>query len=305
MSYDPEPEIRDYLERLSTAARDLPQARRDELLGEIEQHIRQALAQTPCTNRDEIVALLEQVGDPAEIAAAAEDRDDPGPSVAPPRKPRRRSRIVALVALALVALAIGAAAWIQSYQPLAFGPEDVLAANSVNTFGEDGHGAWVGYSDGIGGANRPFFGVAIQNTGHFTVRVLGLGNYAPPLPLLRGWSARVLMARGRFVKESPRGPVAGPGRAPVRTVWERGRLRPFQPVDLEPGQMVMVVLRGVWHMDCVRAGAGSLTPPRDFPIKYSFLWKTTTAEIPIPGGLRIDPHNPHPRTDCHRRQVTG
>ena len=74
MSYDPEPEIKHYLERLSSATRDLPRARRRELLGEIELHIRMALARTPCANRDEMVALLEEVGDPAEIAAAATTR---------------------------------------------------------------------------------------------------------------------------------------------------------------------------------------------------------------------------------------
>ena len=50
MSYDPEPEIKYYLKRLSKAARDLPRARRRELLSEIEQHIRDALLETPVHN---------------------------------------------------------------------------------------------------------------------------------------------------------------------------------------------------------------------------------------------------------------
>jgi hypothetical protein len=304
VSYDPEPEINDYLERLSSAAHDLPQARRRELLSEIEQHIRQAVTQTPPTNRAEMVALLEQVGDPAEIAAAADDRADGSlqGSIASPRGRRPWRRIIALVALAVIVLAIGAAAWIQSYQPLSFAPADVLTANSVNTFGENGHGAWVGYSNGIGGPHRPFFGVTIENTGHFTVRVDGIGSYAPLLPVLRGWSSRLLMARGTFVQEPVRGPVAGGGRIPPHRVWKRGRLRPFQPVDLAPGQIVMIVLRGVWHMDCeANVSAATTTPPMSFPVKYSFLWKTTTTHIPLPGGLRIAPPNHHPRTNCHKR----
>ena len=71
MSYDPEPEIKDYLERLSRAAHGLPMTRRTELVSEIEQHIRQELSQSPCADRDEMLALLQQVGDPDEIAAAA------------------------------------------------------------------------------------------------------------------------------------------------------------------------------------------------------------------------------------------
>jgi hypothetical protein len=129
-----------------------------------------------------------------------------------------------------------------------------------------------------------------------------MGSYAPLLPLLRGWSSRLLMARGTFVQEPVRGPVVGGGRIPLHRVWKRGRLRPFQPVDLAPGQIVMIVLRGVWHMDCqTNVSARTITPPQSFPVKYSFLWKTTTTHIPLPGGLRIAPTNHHPRTDCHKR----
>jgi hypothetical protein len=313
VSYDPEPELEHYLERLSSAAHDLPKRRRGELLSEIEQHIREALARTPPADRDEMATLLEQVGDPAEIAAAADDQADAGLAggLAPRRARRPRKLIIALVALAVIGLAIGAASWIQSYQPLAFAPADVLTPNSVNTFGENGRGAWVGYSNGIGGPHRPFFGVTIQNTGHFTVRVDGIGTYAPLLPLLRGWSSRLLMARGAFVQEPVRDPAGKivrdvNGHSMHRRVWKRERLRPFQAVDLAPGQIVMIVLRGVWHMDCLRnVSVGSTTPPQSFPVRYSFLWKTTTTHIPLPGGLRIAPPNHHPGTDCRQRHVKG
>lgn len=76
MSYDPEPEIKRYLARLASAAYDLPKARRRELLNEIEQHIRETLAETACTSQAEMLTLLDQVGDPAEIAAAASDHPE-------------------------------------------------------------------------------------------------------------------------------------------------------------------------------------------------------------------------------------
>lgn len=81
MSYDPEPEIDRYLRRLSGAAHDLPKPKRRELLDEIEQHIRQALAESPCTTQAEILTLLDQVGDPTEIVAAG--AEEPEPSTRP------------------------------------------------------------------------------------------------------------------------------------------------------------------------------------------------------------------------------
>jgi hypothetical protein len=71
MSYDPEPEIKRYLKRLSKAAGDLPRARRRELLTEIEEHIREAVAETPVASEAQMRTLLDRLGDPAEIAAAA------------------------------------------------------------------------------------------------------------------------------------------------------------------------------------------------------------------------------------------
>lgn len=76
MSYDPEPEIERYLSRLSSAAHDLPRARRRELLNEIEQHIRQALAESPCGTQAEMLTLLDQVGDPTEIVDAGSDESE-------------------------------------------------------------------------------------------------------------------------------------------------------------------------------------------------------------------------------------
>lgn len=71
MTYNPEPEIQHYLERLSKAARGLPRARRRELVAEIEQHIRDTLIESPVDNEAEMLTLLDRVGDPDEIAVAA------------------------------------------------------------------------------------------------------------------------------------------------------------------------------------------------------------------------------------------
>ncbi len=71
MSYDPEPEIKHYLKRLTKATRDLPRRRRRELVSEIEQHIRETLIETPVANEAEMLTLLDRLGDPDEIADAA------------------------------------------------------------------------------------------------------------------------------------------------------------------------------------------------------------------------------------------
>lgn len=303
MSYDPEPEIEGYLGQLSAAAHDLPQGRRRELLSEIEQHIRQALAGTQCENRSEMLALLKHVGDPAEIAAAADDNADASierrPSVIASLRRRPRKLILTLVALTLIVLAVGFAVWTQTgaYQPLGFAPAYVLPAGAVNTVGENEHGALVGYNK----YGHPFFGVTIENTGQFTVRVLGNGRYGAALPVFRAWSARLLMARYTALNTRVRGPFGFQGHA-----WKREPLQPFQPVDLAPGEIVMLLWLGVWH-DCQDkfGPSGTTEPPSSLPIKYSFLWKTATASIPLPGGLTLAPQGHNPRTGCHHQPVAA
>lgn len=76
MTYDPEPEITQYLRRLSKATRDLPRARRRELLSELEEHIRETLIETPVNGEAEMLTLLDRLGDPEEIATAATGRPE-------------------------------------------------------------------------------------------------------------------------------------------------------------------------------------------------------------------------------------
>jgi len=290
VSYDPEPEINRYLDHLSRAAHDLPRTGRQELLSEIEQHIRHAVRQTPCANRDEMLSLLEQVGDPAEIAAAADDQTDtslerlPGPIASLRTSPRKL--IITLAALTMVGLAIGAAVWTQSYQPLALNLEDPLTA-----YGESAHGEVAGYKNG-----HPFLGFTIQNTGPFTVRVLGSATHNPALPVLRAWSTRLMMARARWVHQPLLNPsqdicIDPNGRV---LVWNQAKIRAFRPVDLAPGHTLILLWLGHRHKPGVKGSLEGASPPVSLPVKYSFLWKTATAQIPVPGS---EP-NPAPRTAC-------
>jgi hypothetical protein len=76
MTYNPEPEIKNYLKRLSKSASDLPRARRRELVSEIEQHIRETLSETPVESQAKMLTLLDRLGDPEEIAAVASGKPE-------------------------------------------------------------------------------------------------------------------------------------------------------------------------------------------------------------------------------------
>jgi len=64
--------IRDYLDDFRSLTRDLPKHRRDELLGEIEAHIAEALPPQP--SEVEIRGVLDRLGDPEQIAAEERER---------------------------------------------------------------------------------------------------------------------------------------------------------------------------------------------------------------------------------------
>ena len=61
----------DYLRRLRAAASGLPRARRDELVSEIEEHIDAALREGGADDEPAVRNVLERLGPPEEIAAAA------------------------------------------------------------------------------------------------------------------------------------------------------------------------------------------------------------------------------------------
>jgi uncharacterized membrane protein len=84
-----DPLVKDYLRRLEEASAHLPQDRRAELVGEIEEHVDAALAEAGAHDEATVRSVLERLGSPAEIAAAA----------GPERARRGRRETVALIVL--------------------------------------------------------------------------------------------------------------------------------------------------------------------------------------------------------------
>src|SRR3954453_5980733 len=66
-----DPLVDDYLRRLEAAVAGLPRARRAELVEEIEAHIASALRETGSADPAAVRNVLERLGPPEEIAAAA------------------------------------------------------------------------------------------------------------------------------------------------------------------------------------------------------------------------------------------
>jgi uncharacterized membrane protein len=63
-----------YLRELDEELRDLPAARRDELVDEIREHIDSALGEARNGDEADVRNVLERLGDPADIAAEARER---------------------------------------------------------------------------------------------------------------------------------------------------------------------------------------------------------------------------------------
>jgi hypothetical protein len=97
--------VHDYLERLSRAADRLPPERREELLAEIREHIDSAVAAGEAGSEAELRDLLDRLGDPEEIVAAAAE-DEPVSPGAPgqPARYRRPGIVLEIVAVALMTL---------------------------------------------------------------------------------------------------------------------------------------------------------------------------------------------------------
>ena len=80
MNVHTDPLVDDYLRRLDAAASTLPAYRREELVSEIRDHLQEALRQTPAGDKVAVRSVLERLGTPEEIAAAADP--PPGQPVA-------------------------------------------------------------------------------------------------------------------------------------------------------------------------------------------------------------------------------
>jgi uncharacterized membrane protein len=74
MASDTDKLVADYLERLDRELRDLPRARRRELVEEISGHIAEARADLETENEASIRSLLDRLGEPEDIAAEARGR---------------------------------------------------------------------------------------------------------------------------------------------------------------------------------------------------------------------------------------
>jgi hypothetical protein len=66
--------VKEYLHDLEAELRDLPRSRRQELLGEIHEHIDSALAEAPTHDEAEVRNVLDRLGDPSDIAEEARQR---------------------------------------------------------------------------------------------------------------------------------------------------------------------------------------------------------------------------------------
>ena len=96
MNVHTDPQVDNYLRRLDKAASALPAHRRQELISEIRDHLQEALRQTPAGDEAAVRNMLERLGPPEEIAAAAADSAPSDQLVAPFRE-TNGSAIVAVV----------------------------------------------------------------------------------------------------------------------------------------------------------------------------------------------------------------
>jgi hypothetical protein len=243
----------EYVRRVNYWLTDLPWSTKRELLAELRAH----LAELPAESDLDALGSPEEYSRDLRAAAGLERRRG---AIAFLRARRPRNLILTIVTLLVIGLAVGGVVWIDSYQPLAVGNAYRLPNGSVDA--PAGDSASVVFHQG-----RPFeLGLEIQNTGRYAVRVLGVP-YNGPYPAALPYKARVRMF----------GPNRYGGDVP---------LRPFRPFDLKPGMRAFLELAGTFARCGSWKGKGA-NIVYDFPVRYSFLWKTATAEIPLPEKLAI------------------
>ena len=97
--------VKEYLHDLEAELRDLPRSRRQELLGEIQEHIDSALAETPALDEAEVRNVLDRLGDPSDIAEEARQR------FGVPRQRSRGLEIAAVILLPIGGLIIPVVGW--------------------------------------------------------------------------------------------------------------------------------------------------------------------------------------------------
>lgn len=89
--------VSEYLTRLRSALSGVPVERREEILDEISRHIAEERSQLESHTDSDLHNLLDRIGDPEEVAAAARTEDD----AVPANEPARRIGVVEVLALVL------------------------------------------------------------------------------------------------------------------------------------------------------------------------------------------------------------
>ncbi|MGB9376595.1 MAG: hypothetical protein WCB04_03685 [Mycobacteriales bacterium] len=101
--------VEDYLQRLATAARVLPAERRAELVNEIRGHVADAIQAADAADEADVRNVLDRIGDPDEIVAAALD----GQPTAPIQRPQFDTlEVAAVLALGLGAIFVPVVGWL-------------------------------------------------------------------------------------------------------------------------------------------------------------------------------------------------
>jgi len=237
----------DYLRRVAYELRDLPWKMRRDLISELSSHLNELTSAPEFQTR---LGTPEQYAADLRAAAGLERRHGP---IAFLKARRLRNLIVVAMLLAVIGLAIGAAFWIDSYQPIAKANSAQFPVDSKSATGREGEQVVVH-------PGRPFlFGITIRNTGRFRVHIVGVPRSLLILPV----KARLLMS----------GPQKGSG---MEDPW-----KPFHPFDLHPGEIRWLAFKGVYDCSKYSLGPGVADTWVDFPVRFKFLWRTETAEIPL------------------------
>ena len=241
----------EYVRNVGWWLRDLPWSTRRDLLAELRDHLDELPADTD---------FLAQLGPPERYAGdlrAAAGLERRRGLIAFLRARRPRNLILFVLALTVAGLAIGAVAWIDSYQPIVYGNATQVPLDSKPSPGQPG--VTVVFRRG-----RPFlYGVTIRNGGRFPVRVLGVRRDA------------LDFFKGRLFVNKP-------------NPAENGRpLERFRPFDLHPGETRWLVWKGVYACTTGAGGGHVAVTREDIPVRFSFLWRTETTFVPARDPLTI------------------
>jgi HAAS len=251
----------EYLRDVGWWLRDLPWGTRRDVLAELRGHLDELPADTDF--RAELGPPEAYAGD-LRSAAGLERRRG---VVAFLRARRPRNLILIVLLLTLAGLAIGAVAWIDSYQPIVYGNATQDPAESKPSPGQPG--MTVVFRKG-----GPFlYGVTIRNGGRFPVRILGV-----PRDVTDFFKALLLVNKPN----------------PAENEFPLQRFRPF---DLQPGETRWLVLKGIYACTTGMGGGppgaprgGEAVTREAVQIRFSFLWRTETTFVPTQDPLTITFH---------------